>query len=1680
MPTLEAEELSADFLVLRELGLDVKVRLSDPLEIPATDSARHLLAISNKYGILAAVSSTGGFVVVDLAELRGTFASAKRSTKPRFESPSIIASSDGAVSFLRVADDESKLVVGLTSGAIAVWELAELAKGDQPAPTFTVSPPGPNTRLIDLAPNPEGFPNLCAAIYAPAQSTSLHQLASGSLSLLDLRTEKWANEIISGCTAVCWSAKGKRIAAGLQTGEIKQLSPDGDVKDTIPPPPELVEQGPRYVEDLMWVENDISVVTYNVPPAEGAEEPEHQDEIFIVLRNPKSTPKGLSYVKLPIDPAPAFGDTSRSGRRFTTWLRNWAPMKHVIFSANVPSTDVGAIGCTAADSGAGAWKFLELEETSRPVLPFSSVDNASDTSPFGLALDLTAVEDVEDPMAGIKGENGAKLPAAPILYIYTNDGVLLGYHVINTTDGAGKYAGVVGAPVGGKAERSAVPVSALKSEAQAPADASSSQAREPASIDREATEPEVASAPQAEPKVAGAGPSSAFSFGATPNVAPQVAADGPASAFSFGAAPNVALTAAGASPASAFSFGGGTAFGSTSGFGQATSGSTAPAFGSPSAFGKSTAAPAFGAPSAFGASTTPSAFGQAMSGSTAPAFGSTSAFGKSTAAPAFGAPSAFGASTTPSAFGQATSGSTVPAFGSTSAFGKSTAAPAFGAPSAFGASTTPSAFGQAMSGSTVPAFGSPSAFGKSAFGAKGGGIGDVSLLSGDQPATPGTTSGTASAFGAIQAEGKTKPPTFGEKSPAPSTTAAKAAPQPVAAEQPSGIAAKPPTFGENSPAPSTTAAKAAPPPVAAEQPSEQPSGIAAKPPTFGENSPAPSTTAAKAAPQPVAAEQPSGIAAKPPTFGENSPAPSTTAAKAAPQPVAAEQPSGIATKPPAFGQNSPAPSTTAAKAAPPPVAAEQPSGIAAEAERIYLMMEDQLAELQRNAGACEEGLQESRTPRRLAQSTSDFGIHSKWSFGDLPLLLRLAADLRKDAEGLKISETAFRTQLTVLQDQQLKAEVKREEVSRFVKARSDPHSANQIEVKELGPEHQDNRARLRKGIRSIREKMTELRETLESLKVKAANQRTGKTPMEVPPLDTMHRATRNITRRLTEQLDRLSLLDTELRLVKPALPNGDSSDDDFEPVLPKAENVHSARLSRDPFLPPPVNPVALQLRATRRRVQGLKAVFVESMKEPILNTKAVDDGNTGTGDEASENLQITLTKGPVHISRVPKPTRAAKSIPHGSPPLLSNKKQSKAAEMSELSLPTQVEAQENGATRESGPMATSASPAFAQGASTFPSLSLPWAKSASPASAQGASTSSTLSFQSAKPASPALGLGTSTSSTLSFQSATSASPALGQGTSTFPSLSFQSATFARAAVPDFSAFAPPLADSAFAPGSRDGSFAVNSRGVGKPKTRQRAAVQLPGGGTTQDSVPSLGVGLGVGVNSSPVSNPVSSPTPNNFFAFPPPAAAANSKLPTPLFGGSGKGTSNPAANFGQSGRPLFDFSRPALPRIKKASQEEEEAEAEASEDETDGGSVTDKAGDDAATVGENDADITNEDSPEEEGEEEEEEEEGEEGEEEAEDVDGEDGEEEDDEEGEEENEDEDDGYFEDDYDEDNYDEEEDGDWQPEDGDDAEDVDDVDDVEEVDDVAAEEEEGLSAVEEVEEAEEVEEVEEAEEA
>ncbi|KAL6640623.1 hypothetical protein ACP70R_008973 [Stipagrostis hirtigluma subsp. patula] len=238
-------------------------------------------------------------------------------------------------------------------------------------------------------------------------------------------------------------------------------------------------------------------------------------------------------------------------------------------------------------------------------------------------------------------------------------------------------------------------------------------------------------------------------------------------------------------------------FGATSPFGQS---STSPfgqtSFGTPSAFGQSTAAAnnpfapkPFGSPTTpFGAQTGSSLFGNTSTGAfgqqPTPAFGTTSSspFGSST--PAFGASPtpAFGAATSStfgsgSLFGQkpsfggfgsspsqsspfsSTFQQTQPTFGS-STFG-ATSAPAFGTAStpAFGATSTPS-FGAtstpAFGATTTPAFGSTTtslfgasstpAFGSTTFGSSTPGFGSSGAAFGANSA-PGFGASSTPSFG---------------------------------------------------------------------------------------------------------------------------------------------------------------------------------------------------------------------------------------------------------------------------------------------------------------------------------------------------------------------------------------------------------------------------------------------------------------------------------------------------------------------------------------------------------------------------------------------------------------------------------------------------------------------------------------------------------------------------------------------------------------------------------------------------------------------------------------------------------------------------------------------------------------------------------------------------------------------
>ena len=635
----EAGEESAPYLCLRQLSKDVNIRLSEPLTGDGSSSASvptNMFCVASSQR-LAAASTRNGINIYDLHVLRNTFTQAERNASP---SPPVLCTlplqpGTGDVLFVMFGNSDSLLLAATSHGLILIWETMSL-RSSPPAPRTVAPPRHDASRVHMIAPNPGDKSSLCAVVYG----MDLLSHENGSAHMLDLLKGEWVNILPAhNVTSVSWSARGKQLVLGVKTGEIIQFTPEGDVKAVLPPPE---SDRPLYVEDVQWLENHVFLVTYNTCSSTPEPEPIHENEVYVLYRDAKSN--SLTFAAFPYDVSPPFGDRTRWGYRYTCMLRDWSPMKHFVFMTCSASTDVGVLGFK------DGWKALVLEETSRPVLPFLSGDDFCDSSPMALALDLTAEDPVPDPNAAEKGEDpSATLPATPILYIYTNDGVLLGYHVIYTeTDKP--YPGMI------------------------------------------TGQGAISHSPNASTNVSSSIPpafAESVHGSTTPNRTPTF---GSTSAFGAVSQP---------------------AFGSTSAFGQQSSFGSAFSNGSPFSKFSASGATAFGGGNALGQKQMPASgqstqppSGPAPGQSSEPAFGSTSAFGQ-LQKPTFGAASTFARAQKPitgsnSAFGQFSQQGTASGLGPTAFSALSNKQNAFGSVSSQG-----SVFGSGGSFDTgKPAFAS--------------------------------------------------------------------------------------------------------------------------------------------------------------------------------------------------------------------------------------------------------------------------------------------------------------------------------------------------------------------------------------------------------------------------------------------------------------------------------------------------------------------------------------------------------------------------------------------------------------------------------------------------------------------------------------------------------------------------------------------------------------------------------------------------------------------------------------------------------------------------------------------------------------------------------------------------------------------------------------------------------------
>ncbi|KAF8674123.1 Nuclear pore complex [Rhizoctonia solani] len=616
----------SEYLSLKLLGRDAKVKLSDVFDATKWTGNSSLLAVSNKLGWFVAGTPTG-LVASPLTHLRETQASSNGDGPTPIE-PKHRISLSGAPYFVHFATSHTKVVVVVR--ADNTWNLEIFNSEDicresvgDVKPTHTLSLGAED--VVDMQPNPSEESEVIAILRGRNSSSVLDMINVTAGSRINSWGAANSADESTALTSISWSVRGKQIVAGTRGGDLVQFTPEGERKQTIPPPPSL--SSPQSVVSVLWLENTVFHVVYGNPTSDPSD-PTHEYEVYNILFDSKAN--SANYVKF-IDPSPPYGVASRLSCRHYARLVGWEPAKHLIFVADGPSTDVGAIAClnqSEIEGKPSPWVTLEVDETSRIALPMD--DEMNETSIMGFDLDLTATEPISNSQEA--GDDAVPSPPSPILHLYTSAGLVISYHVLNSR--GDKYPGMGTAEV--PSAVSATPAKALAS-----------------------TTPAVTPAFGASTTPAGTPAFGTTGFGTSTTPAKPGLFGQPSTTPAFG-------------QTSAPAFGQGSGFGTTSAFG-ATS-----AFGSKPAFGSSS----FGAASGGGfgkfSSTTPAG---------TPASGGFAGFGSK--------PATFGSTLAPttSVFGSG-SGSTTPktesplsAFGS-SAFGGGTGATtpksAFGG---FGSST---------------------------------------------------------------------------------------------------------------------------------------------------------------------------------------------------------------------------------------------------------------------------------------------------------------------------------------------------------------------------------------------------------------------------------------------------------------------------------------------------------------------------------------------------------------------------------------------------------------------------------------------------------------------------------------------------------------------------------------------------------------------------------------------------------------------------------------------------------------------------------------------------------------------------------------------------------------------------------------------------------------------------------
>ncbi|KAF5367090.1 hypothetical protein D9758_003977 [Tetrapyrgos nigripes] len=266
---------------------------------------------------------------------------------------------------------------------------------------------------------------------------------------------------------------------------------------------------------------------------------------------------------------------------------------------------------------------------------------------------------------------------------------------------------------------------------------------------------------------------------------------------------------------------------------------------------------------------------------------------------------------------------------------------------------------------------------------------------------------------------------------------------------------------------------------------------------------------------------------------------------------------------------------------------------------------DDLRQLAERAAAKREALGKSASGSRRKE---DLGDASKWGLADMAQFGQVLVTFQKDVEEINKKRETLQTALEDLHKGMIKANTRREEVARFNKAQADNEFSKMLKLRTLGPEHQENQTQLRRSIRAVDTRVSQLEDRLKAYKKRLSEINSGKPAFRAPTLDVINRTYRNIDIAIQKQMDDVDYLSK--RVAKLDLSPASSSSPRASPKPngrfrspgPSAQN---GTLSKRPWnITPDVAVTTAAALNAERSAHKLKTVLLAARTEPLLNEKA--------------------------------------------------------------------------------------------------------------------------------------------------------------------------------------------------------------------------------------------------------------------------------------------------------------------------------------------------------------------------------------------------------------------------------------------------------------------------------------------